>query len=670
MSLSAQREHMVDLQLVGRDIVDERVLAAFRAVPREAFVPAELLEFAHEDAPLPIGAGQTLSQPYIVALAVQALGLAGGERVLEIGTGSGYAAAVLGRIAGEVFTVERVAELADGARARLARLGCTNVEVRHGDGTLGWPEHAPYDAIVVAAGGPEVPPALLAQLAPGGRLVMPLGSDESAQELVKVTRGAGDEPTIEQLGAVRFVPLIGEQGWPEPPAGAPRGPVRRVAGAATDPGGLTRLIRAAAEPFQDLESAAVDALVERIGAARLVLMGESTHGSSEFYRMRARLSRALIERGGFDFVAVEADWPDAMRVNHYVAGDPPRARVDFTPFSRFPTWMWRNEEVSAFVEWLRAHNHAQGEPARRTRFYGLDLYSMFTSIAHVLEYLDDVDPDAARVARVRYGALTPWQRDPAAYGQAVLVGRLASSEAAVTTMLRELLARRLDYAQKDGERHFDAAQNARVVADAERYYRAMYHGSAASWNLRDTHMFETLQTLLAVHGPAARGIVWEHNSHVGDARATDMSVRGQINVGELCRAAYGAGAYIIGFATDHGTVAAASNWGEPMQRMRVRPAHPDSYERLCHDTGLPAFTLHLREPRRPELRDQLTRARLERAIGVVYRPDTELASHYFDASLPRQFDELIWFDETRAVVPLAVTAAANPGLPETYPFGL
>ncbi|WAS99528.1 erythromycin esterase family protein [Nannocystis poenicansa] len=385
--------------------------------------------------------------------------------------------------------------------------------------------------------------------------------------------------------------------------------------------------------------------------------------------MRARISRELIERCGFDFVAVEADWPDAMRINRYVR-DEPRSDVEFTPFSRFPTWMWRNEEVSEFVEWLRTHNLERRDRSRRVAFYGLDLYSMFTSIAHVLAYLDRIDPDAARVARGRYGMLTPWQEDPAAYGKAVLVGRYSSSEAAVVAMLRDMLQRRLDYAQQDGEAFFDAAQNAHVVTNAERYYRAMYYGSAASWNLRDTHMFNTLEALLNYHGPQSRGIVWEHNSHLGDAQATEMSHRGELNVGQLCRERFGDAVYAVGFGTDHGTVAAASDWDGPMQRMRVRPAHPDSYERLCHDSQVPAFLLPLRTPRRPAIRDELMQPRLERAIGVIYRPDSERMSHYFYASLPLQFDELVWFDETRAVEPLQMTRRPSPELPETYPFGL
>jgi len=664
VTLSDARSHMVEQHLEKRGIADRRVLEAFRAVPREAFVPENLQEFAYQDAPLPLSEGQTISQPYIVAVTVAALHLKGHERVLEIGTGSGYAAAILGRLAKDVFSVERIESLATSARQRLASLGFENVRVLHGDGTLGWAQHAPYDAIAVAAGGPEVPKTLLAQLAIGGRLVIPVGKDESSQVLLRVTREGPQEFREESLTQVRFVPLIGEQGWPEPTqAVSPPAKVSRGAGIHT-------LIRETAEPIDSLESAAIDGLLERVGDSRLVLLGESTHGTSEFYRMRARITKALIERHGFDFVAVEADWPDAARVDDYVLGNVPRSKLEFTAFSRFPTWMWRNEEVAELVNWLRTRNMAQRAGRRRVGFHGLDLYSMFTSMAAVLSYLDEVDPSAARVARSRYGTLTPWQKDPAAYGQAVLVGRYASSEKAVVAMLREMLERRLEYTQKDGARFFDATQNARVVADAERYYRAMYYGSARSWNLRDTHMFDTLQSLLAFYGPSSRGIVWEHNSHVGDAAATEMGSRGELNVGQLCREKFGSAAYIVGFGTDHGTVAAASNWDAPMQRMQVRAAHPDSYERLCHDAGVPAFMLHLRAPRRAALREELLPPRLERAIGVVYRPETELASHYFYASLPHQFDEYVWFDETRAVTPLEAKPEPQVDLPETYPFGL
>jgi protein-L-isoaspartate(D-aspartate) O-methyltransferase len=660
--LTRRRTRMIEAHLAERGIASARILDAFRSVPREAFVPDELAEFAYDDTPLPIGDEQTISQPYIVAVTIEALELEGGERVLEVGTGSGYAAAVLSRIAKDVYTMERLPSLAATATERLEWLGYTNVHVRCGDGSLGWSEHAPYDAIAVAAGGPRVPEALRSQLAIGGRLVIPVGPDEGAQTLVRVTRVSETEFRQEEIADVRFVPLIGEQAW----GGEQQ--LLRAPGRTSRSSTVAELVREVAEPIEDIESASVDALIERIADARLVLLGEATHGTSEFYRMRARITQELVARRGFQFVAVEADWPDAARVDDYVLGARRRSALDFTPFDRFPAWMWRNEEVDDFVDWLRAYN--SDHPEQKVGFHGLDLYSLFTSIAAVLAYLDVVDPAAAKVARHRYAALTPWQKDPAAYGKAVLAGRYESSEDAVVTMLRDMLTRRLDYARKDGERFFDATQNARVVANAEAYYRSMYYGSVASWNLRDGHMFDTLQSLLAFYGPDSKGIVWEHNSHVGDAAATEMSVRGERNVGQLCRTQLARGVYIVGFGTDHGTVAAASNWDEPMQRMNVRPSDSASYERVFHEAGIPAFTLHLREPSRRAVREELEQPRLERAIGVIYRPDTELASHYFYASLAHQFDEYVWFDETRAVRPLGTTPRRNAEVADTYPFGL
>lgn len=665
MNSASQRNSLVELQLAARGIASERILAAFREVPREAFLPPNLREFAYEDSALPIDDGQTISQPYVVALSFDALALQGSERVLEVGTGSGYAAAVLSRAVARVFSIERLPRLLEGARSALDGLGYRNVELKLGDGTLGWPEHAPYDAIVVAAAGPDVPAALLSQLKLGGRLVMPVGPEDE-QTLVRVTRVNEGEFSREELSAVRFVPLIGAQGFRDEKSSRLLGPARPRNGSVAD------LVRECAEPIDSIDSADLDALLDRIGDARLVLLGEATHGTHEFYEMRARISRELIERRGFDFVAVEADWPDAARVDAWVLGGKRLSHADFTPFERFPTWMWRNEEVQRFAMWLRAHNRELSgtQLDRGVGFHGLDLYSMFISIDAVLKYLDEVDVDAARSARARYGTLTPWQQNPIAYGRAVLAGRYESSEQAVVAMLRDLLARRLDYGKNDGERFFDAAQNARVVANAERYYRSVYYGSVESWNLRDSHMFDTLESLLAFYGPNSRGIVWEHNSHVGDAAATEMKARGEHNVGELCRRKYGDAVYIIGFGTDHGSVAAAWDWEEPMQIMQVRAARADSYERICHDTARPAFSLALREPKHASLRDELAEARLERAIGVVYRPETERQSHYFNAVLPEQFDEYVWFDETRAVNAIEGPVVHVGDAPETYPFGV
>jgi len=669
MDFPFHRAQMVQRHLRSRGIRDPRVLAAMGKVEREALLPAELGEFAYEDTPLPIAAGQTISQPYIVALMTEALRLAPGDRVLEIGTGSGYAAAVLAEIAAKVYTIERHAELADSARRRLVELGYQNIEVRCGDGTLGWGEHAPFDAIVVAAGGPDVPRSLLQQLAIGGRLVMPVGG-ERLQELVRITRTGTAQFEREDLGAVRFVPLIGDDGWAEAKEGQvaagrgilparPGGPLRaRVPASRREQ--VAHLVAECAEPLDRIEEAQLGPLVERIGDARVVLLGEATHGSSEFYRMRSHITRELIERHGFTAVAVEADWPDAAAADRYVRHVPTQPR-GWLPFQRFPTWMWRNRETQAFIEWLRGHNRGQADPARRASISGLDLYSLYTSAYEVVRYLDRVDPSLAQVARQRYGCLTPWQRDPAMYGRAALTGRYRACEPNVVAMLRDLLARRLDYLAADGDEFFDAVQNAGVVADAERYYRAMYYGAAPSWNLRDQHMFDCLRAVLDHRGPDCKIVIWEHNSHIGDAAATEMGARGELNVGQLCRRSFGSGAYLVGFGTDRGTVAAAHDWDGPMEVMNVRPSHAESYERICHEAGVPSFLLPLRDPARPALVEELKDPRLERAIGVVYRPDTELASHYFQAVLPAQFDEYVWFDETRAVTPLSPTAQLTEG---------
>jgi erythromycin esterase-like protein len=433
---------------------------------------------------------------------------------------------------------------------------------------------------------------------------------------------------------------------------------RRLADAAA------QAVAAAAEPFEGVDDADLAPLLARIGGARLVLLGEATHGTSEFYRFRARLTRALIEEKGFRFVAVEADWPDAARIDDHVRhADRPR-RGDWRAFSRFPTWMWRNREVREMVDGLAEHNRRL-PPERRVAFYGLDLYSLYTSIGAVLDYLDDTDPEAAAVARRRYGCLSPWEDDPATYGAAAVAGRIDDCEEEVVAMLADLVARGLGGAESDGDRFTDALGNARVVANAERYYKVMYRGGRESWNLRDQHMFDTLRLLLDVHGPGARAVVWAHNSHLGDARATEMGRRGEHNLGQLCRRAFGRDAHLVGFGTHAGTVAAASDWGAPMEIKRVRPSHPESWEHLSHRAGLPAFLLGLGGA---EVREALARPRLERAIGVIYCPESELASHYFEADLPRQFDEWVWLDETSAVTPLA--AAELAGVPETYPFGL
>jgi len=657
------RDLMVDRQIASRGVRSNRVLDAMRSVPREAFLPEDLREFAYEDSPLPIEQNQTISQPYIVAMMIEALALEGGEKVLEIGTGSGYAAAILAQIAGSVYTVERIGQLAEKSAAKFIELGLKNIHVLHSDGTRGWSDHAPYDAIVVAAGGREVPKSLKAQLKIGGRLVIPVGTDRRDQELVRMIRVSEHQYRTEDLADVRFVPLVGEEGWPEEEPGGAR---KHPAAVKASDGALAKIIAKSCEKFQAIDSADLNPLLERIGSARVVLLGEASHGTSQFYCMRARISRELIERKGFSFIAIEGDWPDAARIDHYVRHAEFKPS-EWTAFARFPRWMWRNRDVRTFVDWLRGHN-ANLEPARRVAFHGLDLYSLYNSIDLVLKYLDDRDPKAAKIARHRYACLTPWQTDPATYGQAALSGGFETCEREVVSMLADLMRKQRAYAAHDGERFLDAVQNARLVANAERYYRIMYYGSRASWNLRDTHMFETFKSLLDFHGPNSRGIIWAHNSHVGDAAATEMSARGEFNIGQLCREEFGSNAYSIGFGTNNGTVAAASDWDGPMEIKVVRPAVQGSYERLCHEAGIKRFLLRLRSPIAADLAKGLSRPQLERAIGVIYRPESELQSHYFEAELPRQFDEYIWFDESEAVTPLKT--AELEGLPDTYPFGV
>jgi protein-L-isoaspartate(D-aspartate) O-methyltransferase len=651
---------MVERQLWRRGISDERVLDAFRSVPREAFVGDAAEEFAYEDTALPIDEGQTISQPYIVALMVQALDLRPTDRVLEVGAGSGYAAAILSRLAGRVYAIERNQRLAEDARERLRQLGYDNVEVRAGDGTLGWPEAAPFDAILVSAGGPDVPQPLLDQLAPGGRLIIPVGSMRE-QHLLRIRR-VGDEWVRDDLGSVTFVPLIGQAGW-EDRAGRDRSSATARAGgpAVVEAGrapamirriGLPELVAEAIEPIPSIADVDLRPLLGRIGDATLVLIGEASHGTSEFYRMRARITRDLIERGRIRFVALEADWPDAARIDRYVRWlERGAGVVDRDAFIRFPTWMWRNQELLLFVDWLRDWNERR-QPSERIAIHGLDMYSLTESAAQVIAYLQDIDPDLASIARRRYACLTPFQSDPAMYGLAATTDRYRQCEDEVVAVLRDLLDRRLEAAAGGDDGYFDAVQNARIVADAERYYRAMYGSPFESWNLRDRHMFQVLLDLLEAHGPGAAGAVWAHNSHLGDASVTEMAARGELNVGQLARERFGLAAYSIGFGTHTGTVAAAHEWDGEVQVMRVNPSRDDSYEWVFHASGSRAGLAGLREPRPDEVRSQLLEPRLERAIGVIYRPETELLSHYFQAALPLQFDEYAWFDETRAVTPL------------------
>ncbi|WP_052208877.1 erythromycin esterase family protein [Croceibacterium mercuriale] len=428
------------------------------------------------------------------------------------------------------------------------------------------------------------------------------------------------------------------------------------------------LVATAAEPLPDFDDPSFGAAFDRFAGARVVCLGEASHGTSEFYRARAAITRRLIEKHGFTMVAMEADWPDAATVDRMVRGKPALPEAE-APFTRFPTWMWRNAEFQGFVDWLSTHNAAQA-PAGQVSFHGLDLYNMSASIAAVIGYLERTDLEAAAEARKLYGCLKPWKEQPAIYGRMALSEGHGRCEAGVVKLLRDLFAREGDYAPDDPDSFLDAAQNARLVANAEAYYRAMYHGSAASWNLRDEHMADTLEVLLQRRGPDAKAVVWAHNSHVGDARRTDMGrSRDELNLGQLLRERYGSAACLIGFGTHGGTVAAADDWDEPMQVKTINPSRADSYERIMHDSGIDRFLLDLRDGvAAEELRLVLGDERLERYIGVIYRPETERWSHYSAATLVDEYDAFVWFDRTSAVI--ATGMSRKPGADETWPSGL
>lgn len=447
------------------------------------------------------------------------------------------------------------------------------------------------------------------------------------------------------------------------------------------------ILRNAARPLATDED--VQAVLRQVGDASLVLLGEATHGTREFYKLRAEISKRLILTQGFDAIAVEADWPDALGVSRYIQGEGPgdagyatwRERIAgeaLHGFQRFPQWMWRNAEVAGLVHWLRNHNR-QLPPGRRIGFFGLDLYSLRKSMDSVVRYLDRIDAEAARRARDRYGCFDHFGDDPQRYGYAATFGMKGDCEREVVRQLAAMTGQAESWLAHDGQAASDelfyARQNALVVKNAETYYRSMFQGRDESWNVRDRHMAQTLEALRRHlserKGAPARIAVWAHNSHLGDARATEMGEHGQLNLGQLVRERYPRHeSFLLGFTTHTGTVTAASDWDSPAELKNIVPSHPDSYERMLHDTGLANFLLPIRG--NAEVTSALgAQRRLERAIGVIYRPDTERWSHYFQADLSAQFDAVIHIDRTRAVHPLDHSEHwTAEETAETYPSGL
>jgi erythromycin esterase-like protein len=429
---------------------------------------------------------------------------------------------------------------------------------------------------------------------------------------------------------------------------------------------LVEAVGTHALPLSD--DADLDPLLERIGSARIVLLGEASHGTSEFYTWRHAITQRLMEEKGFSFVAVEGDWPDCYTVNRYVKGSREHgetARDVLHAFERWPTWMWANEEVVALAEWMRSHNERVA-PERRVGFYGLDVYSLYDSMEAVVRYLERVDPEAAERARRAYGCFDPYEGDVQDYAMATLLVPTSCEEEAVR-MLVELRARERQYREEDPEAFFDAEQNALVARNAERYYRAMIRGGAASWNVRDQHMTETLERLLDHHGPGARAIVWEHNTHVGDARATDMARAGMVNVGQLCRERWGDEVVVVGFASYEGSVIAGRQWGAPMERMPVPAARPGSWEALLHQAGEGDRLLLLD---RLDSVPEALEPRGHRAIGVVYHPEREALGNYVPSILPYRYDALLYMDDSRAVRPLHMPEHELREPPETFPSGM
>jgi protein-L-isoaspartate(D-aspartate) O-methyltransferase len=639
----------IEEQLKDKGISNTLLLEAFQDIPEAFFLSESLHPYFYEDVRIEKAIEKTEPRVIVVARMLEQLQIKEEDKILIIGVDSVYILAVLSKIYKEVYAVETTKTYSNWALEVLKNIDITNVQIKTGRLENGWKAKAPFNAILSASEFKEIPDPIKKQLKIGAKLLTPVGPDwahvmletiERISETEYVTKALRDNYFIPKP---KLVPKIGSEMYPE--------------NEIIDEIGICSI------PFKTIKKFPIDGLLERIGDAKVVLLGEASHGTSEFYATRQEITKALIEQKGFNLVCAEADWSDAEQINNYVSNQ--YKSQDWMPFARFPEWMWKNKEVLNFVEWLKKHNSKHNNTVG---FYGLDLYGLENSINLVINYLQDIDPDLATLAKVRYSCIMPYMSNPTVYGKLVKTERLQSCEKEVLKMLFDLLKNKnkLNHSQA----YFYAYQNATVVVDAERYYKAMYYGSAESWNLRDFHMFYTLKSLLSYYGEDSKAIVWAHNSHIGNALATEMYARGEINIGHLCKEHLGSKAYNIGFGTHTGTVAAAKNWGEAMQVMPINDSLPNSYEQLCHRTNVPNFTLPLREEHSEKrLREFLSTPRLERAIGVVYRAETELMSHYFKTVLPSQFDEYIWFNKTKAITPLT-TKTEMTKLIDFHPFGL
>jgi protein-L-isoaspartate(D-aspartate) O-methyltransferase len=637
----------IQSQLKDKGITNPQLLKAFEEIPPAYFLSKKLYPF--ENVTIDDNLIKVEPRVYSVAKMLENLKIKQGEKILAIGVDSVYLMVILSKICKEVYAVETNNAYAKWALEVLETLNVNNVFITVGDEKQGWEEKAPFDAILITSEFEEVSAHLKEQLKIGGRLLVPIGPDWAhiTFEIVqRISETTYNEERIRDnffIPNPKILPKIGTENFSEKE--------------------IVDEIKTKAIAFNSIEEFPMDDLLDRIGDAKVVLLGEASHGTSEFYLTRQEITKALIDKKGFNFVCAEADWSDAEQINNYVRNQ--QIQKDWSPFTRFPHWMWKNKEVLNFVEWLKEFN---AENNNETGFYGLDLYGLENSIELVISYLEKTDKALANLAKSRYSCIMPYMANPAIYGKMVIGNQLESCEDEVLRMLVDLLKNKnkLNHSPE----YFYAYQNANVVVDAERYYKAMYYGSAESWNLRDFHMFSTLKSMLSYFGPQTKAIVWAHNSHIGNALATEMYSRGEINIGHLCKEDFGENSYHIGFGTHTGTVAAAHNWGNEMGIINVNNSLPKSYENLCHKTKIEAFTLPLREKfSGKRLKELLNTPKLERAIGVVYRPETERQSHYFHAALPSQFDEYIFFNESGAVTPITATNVF-PKLLENHPFVL
>ncbi|WP_272022986.1 erythromycin esterase family protein [Olleya namhaensis] len=635
-------------QLEDKGISNKLLLEAFQDIPEAFFLSETLHPYFYEDVRIEKSLEKTEPRVIVVARMLEQLKIKEEDKILITGVDSIYILVVLSKIYKNVYNIETNETYANWATEVLKAVEINNVHIKTDNPEIGWKEEGPFNAILIASAFKEIPNTIKKQLAIGAKLIAPVGPDW-AHVLLEVTKRVSENDYVSKalrdnyyIPNPKILPKISKETYTETEI--------------IDEIGINSI------PFKTIKKFPMDGLLDRIGNAKVVLLGEASHGTSEFYLTRQEITKALIEKKGFNFVCAEADWSDAEQINNYVKNE--YTAQNWLPFARFPEWMWKNKEVLDFVEWLKKYNAKRNNTIG---FYGLDLYGLENSIDLVINYLQKIDPELAKIAKNRYACITPYMSNPTVYGKLVTTNTLESCEKDVIDMLFDLLKNKnkLNHTKE----YFYAYQNATVVVDAERYYKAMYYGSAESWNLRDFHMFYTLKSLLSFFGKDSKTIVWAHNSHIGNALATEMYARGEINIGHLCKEHFGSKSYHIGFGTNTGTVAASKNWGEKMNKMPIKDAVDNSYENLCNKTNVSNFTLPLREEHtEKKLRDFLSVPRLQRAIGVVYKPETELRSHYYKSILPYQFDEYIWFNKTKAITPLE-TKTSITKLIDIHPFG-